>query len=460
MLNLNIGRNIWKEIGIFKYAFMSASQTRYMATLREIEGRLKSIRNIEKITKTMKTVASTKLTHSQKAMEKAKVYCVSHEELFVHSKTKALENSKTLYVVCSSDKGLCGGVHSQVTRMTRRLIEKDPKGQIIVLGDKAKMQLSRYIPQNIAMSFSQVGKNIPKFSDAQAIAHEILLSKIEFDKIDIIYNHLKSSVSYVPVIKTVYSEHVFKNSENINIYEIEDNILSNLKEFSLATSIFSSLVESHACEISARRNAMDSASKNALEMIKKFQISYNRQRQIIITTELIDIITDFLRLSRAQLDDSIVFHLNSLSVPKSFTPESIKMRSVHSNASLQPNTEACVTFIQKLFSVWNTRSSLLMYCEAIADETNVPTSSYLQNSSSINQTQSQKTDNNIIKRLIDQEKQIESVVRDHSWKQILKRCGFIQLNKTHEEAMQEWTKMQQKAQTYPFLDSEDQEKHK
>ncbi|CCJ28344.1 unnamed protein product [Pneumocystis jirovecii] len=281
MLNLCIRRSILHRTGLFHCSFTITLQPRYMATLREIESRLKSIKNIEKITKTMKTVASrTKMTHSQKAMEKAKVYGLSHEELFIHSKTKVPENPKTLYVVCSSDKGLCGGVHSQITKMTRKLIEKNPEGQIIVLGDKAKMQLSRYIPKNIIMSFSHVGKDIPRFSDAQAIAHEILLSKKEFDTIDIIYNQLKSTVSYIPIIRTVYSEQVFKNSENIDVYEIEDDVLSNLKEFSLATSIFSSLVESHACEISARRNAMDNASKNALEMIKKFQISYNRQRQI------------------------------------------------------------------------------------------------------------------------------------------------------------------------------------
>ncbi|KAG5519167.1 hypothetical protein PMAC_002255 [Pneumocystis sp. 'macacae'] len=430
-----------------------------MATLREIEGRLKSIKNIEKITKTMKTVASTKMTHSQKEMEKAKVYGFSHEELFIHSKTKAPENSKTLYIVCSSDKGLCGGVHSQITKMTRKLVEKNPEGQIIILGDKAKMQLSRYIPKNIVMSFSHVGKDIPKFSDAQAIAHEILLSKKEFDTIDIIYNQLKSTVSYIPVTRTVYSEQVFRSSENIDIYEIEDDVLSNLKEFSLATSIFSSLVESHACEISARRNAMDNASKNALEMIKKFQISYNRTNPTLCFD--ISYVKNFLRLSRSQLDgnmnrnnkkilnfeDSITFHLNSLSVPKPFTSESIKTKPVHSNVPLQPDTDACMAFIQKLFSVWETRSSLLIYCGAIANETELPMLSEPQKDSFSNKMQMKTADNSILKLIIDQEKQIERVVRDHSWEQVLKRCGFIGLSKTHEIAMQEWSSENSKIQT-------------
>ncbi|KAG5439223.1 hypothetical protein PCANB_001522 [Pneumocystis canis] len=291
MINLSLKRNLFHKLNVFHYGFIIYPQLRHAATLREIEGRLRSIKNIEKITKTMKTVASTKMTHSQKAMERAKIYGVSHDELFIHSNIKLPKHSKTLYIICSSDKGLCGGVHSQITRMTRKMIEEDPEGQVIVLGDKVKMQLSRYIPKNIVMSFSQIGKDIPKFFEAQVIADEIIKSEREFDKIDILYNHLKSSVSYVPTTKTVYSEEAFKNSENISMYEIEEDILSNLKEFSIATGIFSSLVENHACEILARRNAMDNASKNALEMIKKFKIVYNRQRQIIITTELIDIIT-------------------------------------------------------------------------------------------------------------------------------------------------------------------------
>ncbi|KTW30769.1 ATP synthase F1, gamma subunit [Pneumocystis carinii B80] len=247
-----------------------------MATLREIKGRLKSIENIEKITKTMKTVASTKLSYSQKAMEKAKVYSISQEEIFFGSEIKVPEQLKTLYIVCSSDKGLCGGIHSQLTRVTRELVEKNPEGHVVILGDKAKMQLTRYIPRNIIMSFTQIGKDIPTFYDAQMISNAIIQSNREFDKADIIYNSFKSTLSYLPAIKTIYSENFLKDSKNYHIYEAEDNVLTNFKEFLLSTGIFSALVEGHACEISARRNAMDNASKNALEMIKKFKIIFNR----------------------------------------------------------------------------------------------------------------------------------------------------------------------------------------
>ncbi|QSL64194.1 hypothetical protein MERGE_000349 [Pneumocystis wakefieldiae] len=276
MSNSVLNRYLLKNLYVFYGGFKNPFQIRYMATLREIKGRLKSIENIEKITKTMKTVASTKLSHSQKAMEKAKVYPISQEEIFFNSEIKMPERPKTLYIVCSSDKGLCGGIHSQLTRMTRKLVEKNPEGHVVILGDKAKMQLARYIPKNIIMSFAQIGRDIPTFYDAQIISNAIIRSNRNFDKADIIYNSFKSTISYLPAIRTIYSENFLKDSENYHIYEVDDNVLTNFKEFLLSAGIFSALVEGHACEVSARRNSMDNASKNALEMIKKFKIIFNR----------------------------------------------------------------------------------------------------------------------------------------------------------------------------------------
>jgi len=96
------------------------------ATLREIEGRLKSIRNIEKITNTMKIVASTKLTRAQRAMTESRSYGQASNTVFEKAETKPVEgeNRKTLIVVCSSDKGLCGGIHSSVTKCARRMLEE------------------------------------------------------------------------------------------------------------------------------------------------------------------------------------------------------------------------------------------------------------------------------------------------------------------------------------------------
>lgn len=274
-------------------AVAQPNATRSMATLREIEARLKSIKNIEKITKTMKTVASTKLTRAQRAMESAKVYGAGSNRLYDSAETKLPEEGKTLFVTVSSDKGLCGGVHSQMSRATRRAIDElaNAESKVVVLGDKARAQLVRLVPSNLALAFNNVGRDVPTYAEAQAIADMIIKEGLDFDKIKILYNKFESAMSYSPATIEAYSEEAFKNSINFGQYEIEDDVLQNLREFTLANNIYWGLVEGHACEISARRNAMDSASKNAGEMIDKFSILYNRQRQAVITNELIDIIT-------------------------------------------------------------------------------------------------------------------------------------------------------------------------
>lgn len=268
---------------------------RNMATLREIEMRLKSIKNIAKITKTMKTVASSKLPKASRAMAQAKAYGETSEELFKNAETKQGEG-KTLYIVASSDKGLCGGVHSQLSKATRRALTDNPSADIVILGDKCKMQLQKQAPENILMTFNQIGKEVPTFQDAQAIADLVIKTGKEYEKIEVIYNTFISGIAYEPATLHAYSQEAFKSSPNFAAYEIEDDVLANLSEFTFANSIYWALVEGHACELNARRNAMDNASKNAGEMIDKFTIQYNRTRQAVITNGLVEIVTGAMAL--------------------------------------------------------------------------------------------------------------------------------------------------------------------
>ncbi|KAK2738150.1 atp3 gamma subunit of the F1 sector of mitochondrial F1F0 ATP synthase [Onygenales sp. PD_40] len=261
------------------------------ATLREIEGRLKSIKNIEKITKTMKIVASTRLTKAQKAMSDSRAYGQTSNAVFENAETKPLEDKKTLFVVASSDKGLCGGIHSGLSKATRRLLEAQPDADVVVLGEKAKGQISRSSGEKMVLSFSNVGKDIPSFADAQAIADQIALLPTDYASVKIVYNKFLNAQSYEPVIVEAYSEEAITQSPNISAFEIDDEALENLRQYALANSLYWALAEGHACEISARRNAMDNASKNAGDMIQRFQILYNRQRQAAITGELVEIIT-------------------------------------------------------------------------------------------------------------------------------------------------------------------------
>lgn len=264
------------------------------ATLREIEGRLKSIRNIEKITNTMKIVASTKLTRAQRAMNDSKTYGETSKEVFTQAETKALEaaDRKTLLVVCSSDKGLCGGIHSGLSRYIRRLFAEKPSAyELVILGEKCKAQLSRTQARDIQLTFAGVGKDVPTFAEAQAIADQIVHLPGDYAEVKVIYNKFINATSYEASEIEAFSEEAIQASQNFSAFEVDEELLPNLREYSLANAIFWGLAEGHACEQSARRNAMDNASKNAGEMINKYQILFNRTRQAVITGELVEIIT-------------------------------------------------------------------------------------------------------------------------------------------------------------------------
>ena len=210
------------------------------ATLREIEGRLKSIRNIEKITKTMKIVASTKLTRAQRAMTESRSYGETSNTVFDKAETKPLEGEgkKSLIVVCSSDKGLCGGVHSGLSKMTRRMLEEKPDTDIVVIGEKSKSQLSRSSGRNIKLSFAGIGRDVPTFADAQAIADQISLLPTDYSSVQILYNKFINAQSYAPTPIEAFSEEAILNSANFAAFEIDDEVLANLREYALANSLY------------------------------------------------------------------------------------------------------------------------------------------------------------------------------------------------------------------------------
>ena len=146
-------------------------------------------------------------------------------------------------------------------------------------------------PKNMVLNFSGVGKAVPTFADATAIADQLCLLNTQYDSIKILYNKFINATSYEPTIIEAFSEEAIKESANFSSFEIDEAVLPSLREYALANSLFWALAEGHACEQSARRNAMDNASKNAGEMINKFQILFNRTRQAVITGELVEIIT-------------------------------------------------------------------------------------------------------------------------------------------------------------------------
>lgn len=275
------------------------ASTRNYATLKEVETRLKSIKNIEKITKTMKIVASTRLSKAEKAKLAAKKMDAADKQFYNNAETKPLEaegeTPKELVIAITSDKGLCGAIHSQLAKAVRRHLAEAPQADVVTIGDKIKTQLLRSNPDNLKFSINGVGKEAPTFEESNLIADKILteLNAGIYPKISIYYNDPISSLSFEPTSKPVFNPETIEQSPSYSKFEIDaDNKVSrDLFEYTLANQIMTAMAEGYAAEISARRNAMDNASKNAGDMINRYSILYNRTRQAVITNELVDIIT-------------------------------------------------------------------------------------------------------------------------------------------------------------------------
>uniref|UniRef100_A0A1A7XX44 ATP synthase subunit gamma n=1 Tax=Iconisemion striatum TaxID=60296 RepID=A0A1A7XX44_9TELE len=273
-------------------------QVRNMATLKDITIRLKSIKNIQKITKSMKMVAAAKYARAEKQLKPARVYGTGALALYEKADIKAPEDkvAKHLIVGVTSDRGLCGAIHSGVAKTIKseiaNLTGSGKEVMVINVGDKLRGLLHRTHGKHILLNCKEVGRKPPNFSDASVIATELLGSGYEFDQGSVIFNRFRSVISYKTDKKPLFSNDTVSSSENMGIYDdIDADVLRNYQEFALVNVIYLALKESSTSEQSARMTAMDSASKNASEMIDKLTLTFNRTRQAVITKELIEIIS-------------------------------------------------------------------------------------------------------------------------------------------------------------------------
>lgn len=272
-------------------------QTRNMATLKDIRMRLKSVKNIQKITQSMKMVSAAKYARADRDLRQARPYGEGTKAFYEVADIKAPEGKpKTLIIAISSDRGLCGAIHSSVAKHIRTMMQEDPQladnARIICVGDKVRAILQRLFAQNIILSFSNYGKKPPIFDDAVQVANSVLNSDYEFDRGILLFNRFKSVVSYATSEQPVFSLESVSNSEKITLYDsLDADVLRSYQEYSLASLIYYAMKENACSEQSARMTAMDSASKNAGEMIDKLTMTFNRTRQAVITKELIEIIS-------------------------------------------------------------------------------------------------------------------------------------------------------------------------
>lgn len=203
--------------------------------------------------------------------------------------------AKNLFVVMTTDKGLCGGVNTILSRMTRTAIAKlDADGKkvdLFVCGEKGRAQMRRQYGDRFIGTATD--RQMPyTFELATALTQEVLNG--EYDAVHLLYNKFKSAIVYIPSVKSVTplldpaDPFFFK-------YEVEPEndpeTLQNFYEYTMAAKVYHTLLDNATSEQSSRMSAMENASKNAGEMLGKLNLQYNRARQARITTELIEIIS-------------------------------------------------------------------------------------------------------------------------------------------------------------------------
>lgn len=293
-------------------ASMRVQQRGFAENLKAIQMRITSTGNIQKITKSMKMVSAAKLRGDQTRLELGKAFGASFQPILNATpgdEDVALPEAKNpMYVVLSSDRGLCGGVNSFVAKETTRNVQadidagKDPK--IIVLGDKANAPLVRNFPDRVVGQVHERSKSPANMTKALVMADRVIGAAPDADVYRVVYNRFVSAIKYDTLVQDVPNYAALAAVEDVdnndlpfplNSYEGEmestEEGLTNMVEFGLATQLYGCIIDSATSEQSARMQAMDNASKNAQEMVEKLTIRYNRARQAKITTELIEIIS-------------------------------------------------------------------------------------------------------------------------------------------------------------------------
>lgn len=270
-------------------------QTRGMATLKDIRLRLKSVKNIQKITQSMKMVSAAKYARAERDLKPARPYGEGAQAFYECTElTKDEKKPSNLIVAVTSDRGLCGAVHSSVSKRIKLLLAENESADIKILcvGDKARALLQRQYGKNIMMVFSEFGKKPPIFEDATTVANAILNSGHDFEKGVVYFNKFKSVVSYNTTEVPIFGLDAINSAEKISTYDsLDAEVVQSYQEFSLASIIFYAMKENACSEQSSRMTAMDNATKNAGEMIDKLTLTFNRTRQAVITRELIEIIS-------------------------------------------------------------------------------------------------------------------------------------------------------------------------
>jgi F-type H+-transporting ATPase subunit gamma len=286
-----------------------------VASLKELKGRINSVKSTQKITKAKQMVAAAKLRKAQANAEAARPYAARLATVMgsLASKITVSENSPKLLagtgknqvhllVVANSDKGLCGAFNSNIVKaalVKARSLEAEGKTVLFYLvGRKGRAVIRRLYPKAVLAMFDTTDVREPGFAEAQKVANELvaLYDEGKFDVAHLFFSTFKSALAQDPTeqqIIPVPAPKVAASSSDGAVVEYEpeeEAILAELLPRYLRTQLFGALLENQASEQGASMTAMDNATRNAGELIQKLTIQYNRSRQAAITTELIEII--------------------------------------------------------------------------------------------------------------------------------------------------------------------------
>lgn len=274
----------------------AVQQSQGMATLKEIQMRLTSTKSTQKITQSMKMVSAAKYARAEKDLKPVRPYGAGACAFYEKVDPKPVESKpKQLVVAISSDRGLCGGTHTTICKAIKALMaeaENPSDIAIVTVGDKARAQLAKVFPGNMLLGVNECGRKAPTYEDASRVASAILSSGYDFGSGKIYFNKFRSVVAYETMSLPVFGTEALEAAEKYSLYDsLDADVMQSYIEFSLTSLLFYAMKEGACSEQSARMTAMDSASKNAGEMIDKLTLIFNRTRQAVITAELSEIIS-------------------------------------------------------------------------------------------------------------------------------------------------------------------------
>jgi F-type H+-transporting ATPase subunit gamma len=287
-----------------------------MASLKALKIRIGSVKSTQKITKAMKMVAAAKLRRAQEAAIAGRPYAERLEQVMASlaSKVSVSESSPKLLagtgkdqvhllIIATSERGLAGAFNSNIVRAARRKAEElEAAGKTVkfyVTGKTGRV-IRRFFPTQIAADHEMSHIKTVSFTDARAIADDVIarFEAGEFDIAHLFYAKFQSALVQTPVGNQIIPVAIDTNAAPVSDggaaveYEPdEETILADLLPRNVAIQVFRALLENAASEQGSRMTAMDNATRNAGDMIKRLSIQYNRARQAAITTELVEIIS-------------------------------------------------------------------------------------------------------------------------------------------------------------------------